>query len=76
MKTVQRELRRKIREGKSSYRRKTEEHLQQKDVSGVWRSLKTMAELDNSRPELTRDQEGVNDQSTLPLTNLLCRNLP
>lgn len=76
MKPVQRELRRKIREGKSNYRRKMEEQLQQKDVSGVWRSLKTMSELNNSRPELTRDKEGVNDQSTLPLTNLLCRNFP
>lgn len=33
VKTVQRELRRKIREGKSSYRRRMEEQLQQKDVS-------------------------------------------
>ncbi|KAI4894000.1 hypothetical protein NFI96_013038, partial [Prochilodus magdalenae] len=43
MKVVQRELRRKIREGKTSYRRKMEAQLQQNNVSGVWNSLKTIS---------------------------------
>ena len=40
---MQRELRRKIREGKDSYRRKMEDQLQQNNVSGVWRGLKTIS---------------------------------
>lgn len=35
MKTVQRELRWKLREGKQLDRRKIEEHLQQRNISGV-----------------------------------------
>nr|XP_008281790.1 PREDICTED: uncharacterized protein LOC103358552 [Stegastes partitus] len=61
MKAVQRELRKKTREGKGSYRRRMEEQLQQKDVSGVWRSLKTISGHNSSRPVLDRDQERVND---------------
>lgn len=49
-----------IRQGKS-YRRRVEEQLQQNDLNGVWRSLKTISGHNNSRPELTRDHEWVND---------------
>ncbi|KAI5104598.1 hypothetical protein C0J45_6224 [Silurus meridionalis] len=42
LKTVQRELRKKIREGKPCYRRKMEDQLQQNNVSGVWKGLKTI----------------------------------
>ena len=61
MKTVQRELRRKIREGKGSYGRRMEEQLQQCNVSAVWRNLKTISGHNNSRPELARDQEWMNN---------------
>ena len=43
LKAVQRELRREIREGRCSYRRKMEDQLQQNNVSGVWRGLKTIS---------------------------------
>ena len=43
LKTVQEELRRKIREGKNVYRRKMEEQLQQNNVSRIWRGLKTIS---------------------------------
>lgn len=45
LRTVQKELRRKIREGKASYRRKMEEQLQQKNIGGVWHSLKTISDF-------------------------------
>ncbi|XP_076828120.1 uncharacterized protein LOC143474522 [Brachyhypopomus gauderio] len=41
MKSVQTDLRRKIREGKTIYRRKMEDQLQQNNVSRVWNSLNT-----------------------------------
>ena len=40
---MQKKLRKKIREGKNSYRRKMEDQLQQRNVSGVWKSLKTIS---------------------------------
>ncbi|XP_013889486.1 RNA-directed DNA polymerase from mobile element jockey, partial [Austrofundulus limnaeus] len=43
MKAVQRELRRKIRDGKESYRKKMEVQLQENNVSGVWNSLKAIS---------------------------------
>ncbi|KAI5086634.1 hypothetical protein C0J45_23309 [Silurus meridionalis] len=42
LKTVQRELRKKIRERKACYRRKMEDQLQQNNVSGVRKGLKTI----------------------------------
>ena len=38
-----------------------EEQLQQCDVRGVWKCLKPISGHNNSRPELTRDQEWVNN---------------
>ncbi|TWW80173.1 hypothetical protein D4764_10G0012030 [Takifugu flavidus] len=43
LKTVQRELRRKIRHEKDSYRRKMENQLQQNNICGVWKGLKTIS---------------------------------
>ena len=43
LKTVHRELRKKIREGKACYRRKMENQLQQKNVSGVWKKPSPMS---------------------------------
>ncbi|TWW54745.1 hypothetical protein D4764_0240700 [Takifugu flavidus] len=43
LKTVQRELRRKIRQEKDNYRRKMENQLQQNNICGVWKGLKTIS---------------------------------
>ncbi|XP_010777483.1 phosphatidylinositol 4,5-bisphosphate 3-kinase catalytic subunit gamma isoform-like [Notothenia coriiceps] len=58
LKTVQRELRWKIREAKNSYRKRMEEQLLQRNVSGVWRGLKTISgykEPDSQVLELQTD---------------------
>ena len=49
LKAVQKEPRKKIREGKNSYRRKMEDQLQQRNISGVWKSLKTISGLQTPR---------------------------
>jgi len=43
MKAVQKELRRNIKQGKEGYKKKMEEQLQQSDVSGVWKGMKTIS---------------------------------
>ena len=43
LKAVQKELRKKIRERKNSYRRKMKDQLQQRNVNGVFKSLKTIS---------------------------------
>ncbi|KAI3361240.1 hypothetical protein L3Q82_013435 [Scortum barcoo] len=43
LKSVQRELRRMIRKGKKRYRRKMEHQLQQNNICGVWKGLKTIS---------------------------------
>lgn len=43
LRRVQRELKKKIREGKASYRAKMENLLQQNNARGVWRGLKTIS---------------------------------
>ncbi|KAL7874850.1 hypothetical protein SRHO_G00058200 [Serrasalmus rhombeus] len=43
MRREQKELRRKIREGKDQYRKRMEGQLQQNNAIGVWRSLKTIS---------------------------------
>lgn len=60
MRTVQRELRRKFRKGKCSYRKKMEDQLLQINVNGVWRSLKTTSGHKTPKTELKRDQKWVN----------------
>ena len=57
LKAVQKELRKKIREGKNSYRREMENQLQQRNVSGVWKSLKTIS------GQRTPDSQAEGDQT-------------
>ncbi|KAI5095207.1 hypothetical protein C0J45_15282 [Silurus meridionalis] len=80
LKTVQRELRKKIREGKAYYRRKMEDQLQQNQVSGVWKGLKTItghkefscqAEGADSPLPIPSSQHSI--QYTLPLTEAQVR---
>ena len=52
LKAVQNELRKKIREGKNSYRRKMEDQLQRRNVIGVWKSLKTISGQRRQTPRL------------------------
>ncbi|XP_062863986.1 tyrosine-protein kinase receptor [Trichomycterus rosablanca] len=61
LKAVQRELRRKIREGKAGYRKKLEEELQQNNVSGVWKGLKTISGHKKPDSQVVGDQKWVNE---------------
>ena len=59
LKTVQRELRWKIREGKNTYRKRMEDQLQQKNVCGVWRGLKTISGHGGSNPRSLGIKSGL-----------------
>ena len=61
LKTVQRELRRRIREGEKVYRTKMEDQLQQNNISGVWKGLKTMSGYKGPNQQPMGDQKWVND---------------
>nr|XP_057907087.1 uncharacterized protein LOC131104187 [Doryrhamphus excisus] len=61
LKAVQKELRRKIREGKDCYRKKMEEQLQQNNVRGVWRGLKTISGHKGPDSQAAGDQVKAND---------------
>jgi len=61
LKAVQRLLRRKIRKGKNSYRKKMEDQLQQKNTSGVWRGLKTISGFKKPDSQAVEDQKWAND---------------
>ncbi|CAM4731262.1 unnamed protein product [Leuciscus chuanchicus] len=61
LKTVQRELRKKIREGKACYKRRMEDQLQQNNVRGVWKGLKTITGHKESSFQAEGDQKWVND---------------
>ncbi|XP_073727635.1 uncharacterized protein [Misgurnus anguillicaudatus] len=61
LRNVQRELRRKIREGKACYRRKMEDQLQQNNVSDVWKGLKTITGHKESNSQVEGDLKWVND---------------
>ena len=63
LKAVQKELRRKIREGKNSYRGKMENQLQQRNISGVWKSLKTISGQRTPDSQAAGDQTWVNDMN-------------
>ena len=63
LKAVQKELRRKIREGKNSYRGKMENQLQQRNISGVWKSLKTISGQRTPDSQAVGDQTWVNDMN-------------
>ena len=61
LKNVQRELRRKIQEGKNSYSRKMKDQLQRKNVSGVWRGLKTISGYKEPNSQPVGNRKWVND---------------
>jgi len=61
LKAMQRLLRRKIREGENSHKRKMEDQLQQKNTIGVWRGLKTISGFKNPDSQAVRDQRWAND---------------
>ncbi|KAI3368907.1 hypothetical protein L3Q82_025428 [Scortum barcoo] len=60
LKSVQRELRRMIRKGKDCYRRKMEHQLQQNNICGVWKGLKTISGFKEPK------SQPVGDQGLLP----------
>ncbi|XP_019751973.1 uncharacterized protein LOC109531879 [Hippocampus comes] len=62
LKAVQIRLRRKIREGKKTYRRKLEDQLQASNVTGVWRGLKTISGHNNSPKTLTEKDKDWADE--------------
>lgn len=61
MKFVQKELRKKIREGNACYRRKMEDQLQQNNVSSVWKGLKTITGHKGPSSQDEGDQKCVNN---------------
>jgi len=61
LRTVQRELRMKIREGKDIYRKRMEDQLQQNDISGVWKGLKAMSGFKGPNQQPVGDQQWVNE---------------
>lgn len=49
---VQKELRRMVKEAKTCYKKKMEDQLQQNDISGDWRGVKTpLGYRESSRPD-------------------------
>ena len=58
---MQRDLTGKIREGKASYRKKMEEQLQKNNVSGVWKSLKTISGHKKPNNQAVGEQKWVNN---------------
>ncbi|KAI3366540.1 hypothetical protein L3Q82_000672 [Scortum barcoo] len=64
LKSVQRELRRMIRKGKNSYRRKMEHQLQQNNICGVWKGLKTISGFKEPKSQPVGDQ-GERDPSSV-----------
>ncbi|KAI3368405.1 hypothetical protein L3Q82_008108 [Scortum barcoo] len=86
LKSVQRELRRMIRKGKDCYRRKMEHQLQQNNICGVWKGLKTISgfKARSQSPQPVGDQGWANDlnlffnrfdqASAPPQPSLLCCN--
>ncbi|XDV33499.1 hypothetical protein PO909_003895 [Leuciscus waleckii] len=61
LKIVQTGLRKKIRDGKCSYKRKMEDQLQNNDVRGVWRSLNTISGYKVTTPQPEVDHQCLND---------------
>ncbi|XP_056880616.1 uncharacterized protein LOC130520960 [Takifugu flavidus] len=59
LKTVQRELRRKIRQEKDNYRRKMENQLQQNNICGVWKGLKTISGFKEQKSQPVGDRGGL-----------------
>jgi len=61
LRTIQRELRIKIMEGKDIYRKRMEDQLQQNDISGVWKGLKAMSGFKGPNQQPVGDQQWVNE---------------
>jgi len=61
LKIVQRELRKRIREGKCSYKRKMEDQLQNNDVRRVWRTLNTISGYKVTTPQIEVAYQWLND---------------
>ncbi|TWW74415.1 hypothetical protein D4764_14G0004180, partial [Takifugu flavidus] len=61
LKSVQRELRRKIRQEKDNYRRKMENQLQQNNICGVWKGLKTISGFKEQKSQPVGDRGWAND---------------
>ncbi|KAI3351114.1 hypothetical protein L3Q82_005679 [Scortum barcoo] len=59
LKSVQRELRRMIRKGKDCYRRKMEHQLQQNNICGVWKGLKTISGFKEPKSQPVGGRPGV-----------------
>lgn len=84
-KTVQRQLRRRIREGKRSYRKRMEEQLLQNNARGVWRGLKTISGHEQPKTRTGGDLQWANelnlffnrfDQMPAPTQSLLLQPPP
>ncbi|KAI3369406.1 hypothetical protein L3Q82_007480 [Scortum barcoo] len=76
LKPVQRELRRMIRKGKDCYRRKMEHQLQQNNICGVWKGLKTISGFKEPKSQPVGDQGShsvlrPSPPSTPPCSSLL-----
>ncbi|TWW56179.1 RNA-directed DNA polymerase from mobile element jockey [Takifugu flavidus] len=61
LKTLQRELRRKIRQEKDNYRRKMENQLQQNNIYGIWKGLKTISGFKEQKSQPVGDRGWAND---------------
>ena len=64
LKTVQKELRRKIREEKDRYRKKMEEQLQERNTKGVWDGLKNISGHQKSNSQPAGDQKWAEELNT------------
>lgn len=61
LKAVQIRLRRKIREGKKTYRTKLENQLQASNVTGVWRGLKTISGHNSPKTLTEKDKDWADE---------------
>ncbi|KAJ0019528.1 hypothetical protein NQD34_007097 [Periophthalmus magnuspinnatus] len=61
LKAVQKKLRRKIRTSQTSHKRRIEQQLQEKNIQGVWRSLKTISGFKAPPAQTEGDLLWVND---------------
>ncbi|TWW59246.1 hypothetical protein D4764_06G0007760, partial [Takifugu flavidus] len=73
LKTVQRELRRKIRQEKNNYRRKMENQLQQNNICGVWKGLKTISGFKEQKSQPVGDRGSITDRDRKRMDRLVRR---
>ncbi|KAI3374520.1 hypothetical protein L3Q82_021003 [Scortum barcoo] len=76
LKSVQRELRRMIRKGKDCYRRKMEHQLQQNNICGVWKGLKTISGFKEPKSQPVGDQGSHYPPDTSISHSVLCTSPP